>query len=395
MNLPVMEQMQQHPERKITSQALLIDNRSPEAISNRIEWKKAKEADNGQMTLFIVCGDARIVTAEIFGGKKIVSISSIASSGDLKPFKHLLQDDYVGQIVVVGHFDHEKINQTGEIAGCGGVDTKIKIKKGKVKIENEDLDEYLEHRVTPEFFDNVEKIVNEASLLSGKPVLGVLLDHLTYAAFPIIEQVGKMRGKIPYGNLKKFKAGQIKDLEEFLMIDGGTFPELRSEDLIKEFRKLIEINRRRAEKRLKEDPGFIERQRIQNPSTVVISSCPMPMALRYPETYGKPNRAFVIRQPFVKSVSGDISINDIDLKSIAGQIYYPLSNALLNDPTKGFTDTKELLIETPSLELSAQIADRLSKIQFMQDWMSKCGGKIMIGEIKNVETTDIKPYPLE
>lgn len=395
MNLPAMENMLPPLERRINPQALLLDNRSLEAISNRIEWKKAKEADNGQMTLFIVCGDARIVTAEIFGGKKIVSIASIASSGDLKPFKHLLQDNYVGQIVVVGHFDHEKINKTGEISGCGGHDTAIRLKKGKVKVENEDLTEFLEQRVTPEFFDSVDKIVNEAALLSGKPVLGVLLDHLTYAAFPIIERIGKKIGKLPYKNLKRFKAGQIKNLEEFLMIDGGTFPELRSEDLDKEFRKIIEINRRRAEKRLREDPGFIERQRIQNPSTVVISTCPMPMALRYPETYGKPNKAFVIRQPFVKSISGDISINDIDLKSIAGQIYYPLSNALQNDLTKGFTDTKNLLIETPNLELSAQIADRLLKIQFIQDWMSQCGGKIMIGEIKNVETTDIKPYPLE
>lgn len=395
MNLPVMEQMQQHPERKVTPQDLLLDNRSPEAVSNRIEWKKAKEADDGQMTLFIVCGDARIVTAEIFGGKKIVSIASIASSGDLKPFTNLLRDNYVGQIVVVGHFDHEKINNTGEIAGCGGHDTAIKIKKGKVKVENEDLTEFLEQRVTPEFFDSVDKIVNEVALLSGKPVLGVLLDHLTYGAYPIIEQIGTKIAKLPYENLKKFKKGQIKKLEELLMIDGGIFPELRSEDLFKEFRKIIEINRRRAEKRLREDPGFIERQRIQNPSTVVISTCPMPMALRYPETYGKPNRAFVIRQPFFKSVSGDISIIDIDLKSIAAQIYYPLSHTLLKDQTKGFTDTKDLFIETPSLELSAQIADRLSKIQFMQDWMSQCGGKIMIGEIKNVETAGIRSYPLK
>lgn len=383
-----------HPERRINHQTLLSDNRSELAKRNRFEWRKAKEADNGQMTLFIVCGDARIVTAEIFDGKKIVSIASIASSGDLKPFRHLLQDNYVGQIVVVGHFDHEKINKTGEIAGCGGHDTIIKIKKGKVIVDNEDLGEFLEQRVTPEFFDSVDKIVNEAALLSGKPVLGVLLDHLTYAAFPIIEQIGKDIMKLPYKSLKKFKAGQIKSLKEFLMISGGVFLELKIEDLHKGFRKLIEINRRKAERRFKEDPGFIERQRIQNPSTVVISTCPMPTALRYPETFGKPNKAFVIRQPFVKSTSGDISIEDIDLKSIAAQIYYPLSHTLLKDPAKGFSDTKDLLIETPSLELSAQIAERLLKIKFIQDWMRECGGKIMIGEIKNVETTNIKPYPL-
>ncbi|EKE13939.1 MAG: hypothetical protein ACD_12C00741G0002 [uncultured bacterium] len=394
MNLANLEQSTPQPlERRINPQKLFLDNQSDDAIRNRAEWKKAKEADNGQMTLFIVCGDARIVTTEIFGGKKIVSISSIAGSGDLKPFVNLLRDDYVGQIIVVGHFDHEKINDTGKIAGCGGVDTSKKLEEEKIKLENEELGEFLEQKVTPEFFDNVDKIVNEAALLSGKPVLGVLLDHLTYGAFPIIEQIGKQPLKLAYQNLKKFKKGQINNLEEFLTISSGIFPELKIEDLNNQFRKIIEKNRKRAKKRLIEDPDFIERQRTQNPSTVVVSTCPMPVALRYKKTFGRPNEAFVIRQPFVKSASGEIFIEDIDIKSIVGQIYYPLSHTLLNDPTKGFNSTKDLLIETPSLELSKQIADKLLKIQFIQDWMSQCGGKIMIGEIKEVETTQILPYP--
>lgn len=395
MNSPTTPEKQtpQSLERRINPQKLFLDNQSNDAVKNRDEWKNAKEADNGQMTLFIVCGDARIVTAEIFGGKKIVSIASIAGSGDLKPFVNLLQDDYIGQIVVVGHFDHEKINNTGEISGCGGVDRRKKLEKKEIKVENGELDEFLEQRVTPEFFDNVYKTVEEAALLSGKPVLGVLLDHLTYGAFPIIEQIGRQPLKLAYQNLTKFKAGQIENLEDFLTISSGIFPELKIEDLDNRFKKIIEKNRKKAKKRLIEDPGFIERQRIQNPSTVVISTCLMPMALRYPGTYGKPNEAFVIRQPFFKSDIGEISINDIDLKSVAGQIYYPLSHALLNDPTKGFNSTKDLLIETPSLELSKQIADKLLKIQFIQDWMSQCGGKITIGEIKEVATTKILSYP--
>ncbi len=388
-----IEQGQNTPEFRITPQSLLKDNHSPKAMLNRSEWRKAKEAKDGQMTLYIVCGDARIVTAEMFDGPKIVSIASIASSGDLKPFINLLQHDYVGQIVVVGHFDHEKINNTGEIAGCGGIDTSSKLKKGEVVVENHDLDEFLEQRVTPEFFENVNKIVKEAALLSGKPVLGVLADHLTYGAFPIVELINGREYKLTYDYLTRFAKGQISNLKDFLTIGSDIFPELKLENLDPIFRKIIRKNRTKALKRLEKDPGFVERQRIQNPSTVVISTCPMPMALRYPETFGKPNKAFVIRQPFLKSSTGEISIEDIDLKSIVGQIYYPLSNALNNDPSKGFTDTKNLLIETPSLELSAQIANKLMGIQFIQDWISQRGGKIMIGEVQQESTTQVQDFP--
>src|SRR3989339_2258272 len=100
-----IEQGQSTPELRVTCQTLLADNKSPKALNNHREWRKAKESGEGQMTLYIVCSDARIVTAEIFDGLKIVSISSIASSGDLKPFSYLLQHPMVGQIVVVGHFD--------------------------------------------------------------------------------------------------------------------------------------------------------------------------------------------------------------------------------------------------------------------------------------------------
>src|SRR3989304_3446499 len=87
---------------------LKIDNSSAKARKNLIEWRIAKEARNGSLTLFVVCGDSRIVTTDIAGDNKIVSISSIAGSGDLKPFEKLLQHPAVGRIIVVGHFDHER-----------------------------------------------------------------------------------------------------------------------------------------------------------------------------------------------------------------------------------------------------------------------------------------------
>lgn len=378
-------------ENRISPQTLFNDNHLARALNNRTEWRKAKEAGNGQMTLYIVCGDARIVTTEMFQGPNIVSISSIASSGDLMPFVNLLQSNYVGQIIVVGHFDHEKINETGEIKGCGGVDTSQKLKAGQVAIGQEDLGHFLKQRVTPEFFENVNKTVENAALISGKPVLGVLSDHLTYGAFPIIEQIGGQQIKLAYNYLKKFQKGQIGDLKDFLTIGSNIFPELKLEDLEPVFRKIIQNNRRKSSKRLDKNPGFIERQRVQNPSTVVVSTCPMPVALRYTETFGQPNQAFVVRQPFLKVGDGmNYSLEGMDFESIVGQIYYPISHAIKNEPKHGFSDTKDLLIETPDLELSAHIANRLLKIDFIKEWIAKRGARILIGEVKKEETTQLQ-----
>ncbi len=384
-----IEQGQPSPELRITPQSLLRYNQTEKAIHNRQEWRRTKEARDGQMTLYIVCGDARIVTAEIFDGPKIVSIASIASSGDLEHFKHLLRHDYVGQIVVVGHFDHEKINETGHMAGCGGIDNSKKLKKGEVKIENEELESFLEQRVSPGFFSSVKKTVEEAGMLSGgKPVLGVLVDHLTYGAFPIMELIGSRLMKYPEGYLKAFQKGQITNIQDLLTLDSGVFPELKITDLDPVFRKIIKKNREKARKRIEKDPDFMKRQKVQNPSTVAISTCPMPMALRYPEPFGVPNKVFVIRQPFIKRDElKSLSFEDVDFKSVVGQLYFPLSNALKNDPKKGFTDTRDLLIETPNLELSAQIANRLKTIQFVKDWIAQRGGKIIIAEVKEDETT--------
>lgn len=383
-------------ENRISPQTLLRDNHLEKALKNRSEWRKTKELGNGQMTLYIVCGDARIVTAEMFQGPNIVSIASIASSGDLMPFIHLLQKDYVGQIVVVGHFDHEKINQSGEIAGCGGIDNSRKLKAGQVVVDEENLDHFLEQRVTPEFFENVNHIVEKAALISGKPVLGVLADHLTYGAFPIIEQTGGKQVKLAYDYLKRFRKGQLGDIHEFLTIGSDLFPELKLEDLNPVFRKIIINNRKKALKRLEKEPTFIEKQRIQNPGTVVVSTCPMPVALRYPDTFGEPNKAFVVRQPFFKEGDGALyKLEDIDFKSIVGQIYYPISHAIKNDLKSGFSDTKDLLIETPDLELSAHIAHRLLNIDFIKEWIEKRGAKILIGEVKEEQTTQVTYYSLD
>ncbi|HEX7542530.1 MAG TPA: hypothetical protein VF385_00400 [Patescibacteria group bacterium] len=373
------------PELPITPDFLKADNLSQKAILNRTEWKKAKEARNGQITLFIVCGDSRIVTADIADDNKIVSISSIACSDDLEPYEKLLQHPMVGQVVVVGHFDHAKIDPANKkIRGCGGVDACEKIQKGEIVIENEHLHTYVTQRVSSHFFQNIKKTVEQAAALSGKPVLGVMVDHLAYVAFPMIE-VGKGKEIMyPEKDLEEFQWREVNDVQKFIDSYGDYFPQLRLDDLSDVFKKFVEKNRNKAKERIEKDPGFIERQRVQNPSTVVISTCPIPVALRYPEFFGHPNEAFVIRKAFDKE-ERTVKATDIDFISIVGQLYYPLKQA-------DFSRTSNIFIETPDLEMSAQIADRLLKIPFVQNWVDRRHGKIIIAKLVHHETKEIQYF---
>lgn len=375
----------QSSEIQVNPNSLITDNASKIARNHLQEWRNAKEKENGLITLFVVCGDSRIVTADISGDNKIVSISSIAESGDLKPFANLLQHPMVGQIVVLGHFDHEKINPAKKsISGCGGRDAKARIEEGTLTIENAELHHYITERVSPHFLRNIRKTVEQAGKLSGKPTLGVMVDHLTDAAFPMIELINGKEVMYPEQDLKRFPWRKIDEVQKFIDDYGDYFPQLKIDDLLPVFRQFIEKNRKKAKARLKKDPEFIGRQRIQNPSTVVISTCPIPVALRYPEAFGHPNEAFVIRKAFDKK-EAEIRPTDIDFLSIVGQLYYPLKQA-------DFSRTNNILIETPNLEMSAQIAARLLKIPFVQDWVNKRQGKIMIAKLEHHETKEIQYF---
>ena len=370
---------------RITPDFLRSDNRSPKAIYNRSEWRKAKEARNGQITLFIVCGDSRIVTADIADDNKIVSISSIASSGDLEPFEKLLQHPMVGQVVVVGHFDHKKIDaKKKRVKGCGGEDASEKIQNGEIVIDNEHLKTFVTQRVSPHFFKNLKRTVEQAGALSRKPVLGVMVDHLTDAAFPMIEISKGKEIMFPEKDLQEFEWKDVDDVNKFIDLYGDYFPQLKIENVSPVFKRFIEKNRKKAKRRLEKDPGFIERQRIQNPSTVVISTCPIPVALRYPDSFGHPNEAFVIRKAFGKK-EREIKQTDIDLMSIVGQLYYPLKQA-------DFPRTTNILVETPDLVMSAQIADRLLKIPFVRDWKERKNGKIMIAKLEHHKTRETRYF---
>ncbi|PIY71405.1 hypothetical protein COY88_00500, partial [Candidatus Roizmanbacteria bacterium CG_4_10_14_0_8_um_filter_35_28] len=70
------------------------------------------------------------------------------------------------------------------------------------------------------------------------------------------------------------------------------------------------------------------------------------------------------------------------------QIKYPLQEAIKHLQEGDFSDTKTLIIETPNIVISQQIAGYLASLKLVKEWIEKKGGPIIIGEVKSGHTTD-------
>ncbi len=382
------------PELPITPDSLKAENLSPKAIHNISEWRKAKEAKNGQLDLIILCSDARLSSVMLFDNKNIASVSSIAANGETDPFKYLLNNDAIGRVIVISHYDGEKANKENLISGCGGMGARANMGKGKQVDDASGLTEFISKIESSDTLQQTLVIVEKIARLTDKPIFGTAVDHLSYQAHPLVQVVTENGvRKIIYNSELQKPASERKE----------TIPLIPEDQLDPRFKHLLEENKAVVQ-RLSSDTRFSENQKIQNPKAIFLSTSLLPLALRYPETFSKPNTGFVVRLPFSKNQiesdmedlqQGKTTITKKFLREVTAQIKYPIDHALKAKKGDSFFDTKTLIIETPSIELSAEIAHRLvTEQQFFRDWITKCGGKIIIAEIgpKNKLSSRIQFY---
>ncbi|MDH7475928.1 MAG: hypothetical protein QHH09_00450 [Microgenomates group bacterium] len=370
----------------ITAKTLLEVNQEDEAQINLRLWQEAKERKQGELTLVILCSDARLNSIWIMGGNILVaSVSNIAANGETEPFKYLIRHKGVGRVVVVGHYDGKKLEENGVIAGCGGVDARQQI-TNEDQPPADELTAFIS-RIQPDSLKQTVAIVKQVSRLAGdKPVYGIAVDHLTLMAAPIAQSIVNERKE------RAIIYPQIIDNEGEL----GQIPALEEGSLTTEFLEIIEKNTQLTTARLMADPGFAERQKVQNPRAVVLSTSPIPIGLRYPPLFGCPNTAFVVRLPIEKlteiASSPRVKIRAKDLKQAITQLYYPIKHAIYANEGQSFFDTKTLIIETSSLEESKRIAQQLIADPLIQEWIKQRGGKIIVTEVKSGKTEKAEDF---
>lgn len=138
------------------------------------------------------------------------------------------------------------------------------------------------------------------------------------------------------------------------------------------------------------DDRFINEQRGQNPSTIVFTTEARPLSIRYPKTFGKPNTSFEITLPYLKNNEGEVI--DVDINGLItgrAQLQYPFNHAASAPENGPFSNTVNLLIETPRMELSYKVLEKLSQDSALKAWQGSRNGKIILTEVKGGVTQEM------
>jgi hypothetical protein len=67
------------------------------------------------------------------------------------------------------------------------------------------------------------------------------------------------------------------------------------------------------------------------------------------------------------------------------QLHYPILNSIEAEPGDSFYDTQSIMIETPSLDLSIDIAKELMEEAHIKEWGQKTEGPIYAAEIHSAD----------
>ena len=185
----------------------------------------------------------------------------------------------------------------------------------------------------------------EASALGNRPVLAAVMDHRTGRIFPLAVVV--RRGQVFLGvdneELSPTIVKNAVEARESLSIPTEFDLNVLDSDLtMRKFIDMLQHNARYAAQN-GATPDFSNRMAVQNPTTAIMSSSVIPLAVRYPRLFSEPNTAFALR--IIRDPEG--IINPASLREAIAQMNYPISHKLDAQNTDApFGRTNTIIIET-------------------------------------------------
>jgi hypothetical protein len=374
-------------ENMITPQSLLEDNQSEEAKIREKEWETNRK--NGKLIAVFTCGDARIFVPS---PEQTISVRSIATGGSKKPYEALLNSPGVKCIVVLSHHDGDTATPGQKPTGCGGLAAKEEANNHKDQHYTKGIGDYIEHDVrypdpVIQALISAEEIASE----TDKPILAATQDHLTEEIFPIA--IFELRGnrKTTLINFGKI-ADSLYHPSEFY---ANGIPILPNEFLTEEFSQFLEENKQEVARLEKEYSTLREKQKVQNPKMVVLSTDIRSMRIRYPQSSQEPGSLFKLNMPRKKDNLG-VSIDPNNLIKSLEQAEYPLSHAVKNygDNSKPFSLTDRVFLETGDIKLSHTLAEKLAQESWMKEWLALPDHKIIIAQSNAGKSNDIKYFTI-
>ena len=368
------ERISRRPQ-EITTDFLLSDNNSRLASEKIFGYKEAKKA--GKSTIAWFCSDSRLIATVSLDSPNIIPIRNISAAGQADPFRYIATHPGSGQAIVLGHFDSTMQSGDGPMLGCGGHLVRMKMNFAE-KFDRDTAHAYVKYHVdSPDVAFQTLKSACRLSAFTNKPILAGLWDHITYQIIPIglFDRGNRISESIiPLRDIvqNRVRTINIKDVTEPLDLRGLLNDELN---------RLLRNNQRIGE-RLSRDEDFKSSQKIQNPPLLMITTSVIPFTARYP-SLDSPNTVFKVLLPFVKETNKpeQFVLSDKDLQSVIAQSHYPISHTVVAQPGEAFSDTKTILIETPEMKKSLDIANALRQKQWIKDWEEKKNGKIIIAKV--------------
>ena len=151
----------------------------------------------------------------------------------------------------------------------------------------------------------------------------------------------------------------------------------------------------KMKKVLDEVKDFSERQAVQNPWALVISTSKIPIENRYPDYFGNLQSPFKVDIPRAKSEQ----ITDIDQRTITSainQMEYAVGKSVENhdNPNTDFSNSHVLLIETSGFDQSLKIAQQITSKEWMKKWLALPDHQILVAETRGGHTIKIEEFAL-
>lgn len=340
-----------------TTEKLLADNYSPKANDQIIEWREYRHS--GQLFVVFACSDARLILP-----KFAYHIRTISAAGPRSPWEGLLNYPQARGILIFDHFD------------CGGLEAKSKIELGASDVDDDKATGFAKDHIWST--DPIRQSLLTASWTASrtsKHVLAVVQDHCDGKLY--VQGAFHNNDQTEHKTVPTYLLTQ-KYIDEDIYANGR--PELRADLVPPLFHPSLNEVDQKAARLLVKYPDFEQKQLVQDPEFIVLSTITKPFEVRFPSLCGD---AFIVN---IKRQSLD-EHSDIDNKYIKEglrQMHYPLSHCVDNQNFQGraaFKNSRCLIIETGKMEDSERLFRQISRRDYVNDWLGLPDREIIISEV--------------
>lgn len=348
-----------------TIDRLKKDNSSDRAGEKIALWRKAREG--GQLFVVCACSDARLILPEM-----AYHVRTISATGPRSSWHNVFNYEKTQGIAIIDHFH------------CGGLGAKADIEKRTLPENEEESSEYVRDHVWAT--DPVVQSILTGSWTASrthKAVLATVQDH--HDGMLYIQ-----------GSFRNDSQTEHKTIPTYLLMNPyisediykNGRPQLREHLVPGVFHPVLGMIETASQALAVKYDDFAERQIVQNPEFIVLSTVTKPLAVRFPGLFSEPGHAF---QVTLSRPSAGIEV-DTDAKESWQQVHYPIYHSVkLQDAHNGaFTKSRVLYIETGNMTDSDRLAKQAIKRRWIKEWLELPDREIVIaeviaGQIRNID----------